>query len=98
MVQDLTDTPSTCTTQAPHWLVSQPTWVPVRPSFSRSSSTSRVRPSTSAVTRRPFTVSDTAGIPLSPSSLVWQEMSLPRQVVKARAFGEAHAEPAVTQS
>ena len=29
--------PSTCTTQAPHWLVSQPTCVPVRPSFSRSS-------------------------------------------------------------
>ena len=44
MVQDLTTSPSTCTTQAPHWLVSQPTWVPVRRSFSRSSSTSSVRP------------------------------------------------------
>ena len=29
-VQDLTARPSICTTQAPHWLVSQPTWVPVR--------------------------------------------------------------------
>ena len=28
-VQLFTDTPSTCTTQAPHWLVSQPTCVPV---------------------------------------------------------------------
>ena len=31
MVQDFTDLPSTWTTQAPHWLVSQPTCVPVRP-------------------------------------------------------------------
>ena len=30
MVQDFTARPSTWTTQAPHWLVSQPTWVPVR--------------------------------------------------------------------
>ena len=29
-VQDLTARPSIWTTQAPHWLVSQPTWVPVR--------------------------------------------------------------------
>ena len=29
-VHDFTARPSTCTTQAPHWLVSQPTCVPVR--------------------------------------------------------------------
>ena len=50
MVQDLTATPSTWTTQAPHCDVSQPIWVPVRPSFSRRSSTSSVRSSTSAET------------------------------------------------
>ena len=35
-VQDFTALPSTRTTQAPHCDVSQPTWVPVRPSVSRS--------------------------------------------------------------
>ena len=30
MVQHFTDRPLMCTVQAPHWLVSQPTWVPVR--------------------------------------------------------------------
>ena len=29
-LQDFTDAPSRWTTQAPHWAVSQPTWVPVR--------------------------------------------------------------------
>ena len=75
MVQDFTEAPSTWTTQAPHWLVSQPTWVPVRPSFSRSSSTSRVRPSTSTVECFPFTVSDTWGIVLS--LIQWRGVSLP---------------------
>src|SRR5580704_7926507 len=55
-VQDLTASPLTCTTQAPHWLVSQPTCVPVRPSCSRSSCTKRVRPSTVADAGLPFTV------------------------------------------
>src|SRR5271170_3877851 len=55
-VQDLTASPSTCTTQAPHWLVSQPTWVPVSPRCSRSNCTKRVRPSTVAETGLPFTV------------------------------------------
>src|SRR5499427_6497554 len=55
-VQALTASPSTWTTQAPHWLVSQPTWVPVRPSCSRSNCTKRVRPSTVAETGLPFTV------------------------------------------
>src|SRR5215472_16349014 len=55
-VHDLTASPSTCTTQAPHWLVSQPTCVPVRPSCSRNSCTKRVRPSTVAETGLPFTV------------------------------------------
>ena len=42
--------PSTMTVQAPHWLVSQPTCVPVRPSCSRRKCTSSVRGSTSPVT------------------------------------------------
>src|SRR5215472_14367379 len=56
MVQDLTDLPSRWTTHAPHWLVSQPTWVPVRPRCSRRNCTSRVRGSTEPVTALPFTV------------------------------------------
>src|SRR5271156_4432364 len=64
MVQLLIEAPSTWTTQAPHWLVSQPTWVPVRPSFSRNSWTSNVRGSTSAEALRPFTVRETLGIDL----------------------------------
>src|ERR1700704_1491080 len=55
-VQDLTALPSICTTQAPHWLVSQPTWVPVKFRWSRRSCTRRVRSSTSAETALPFTV------------------------------------------
>src|SRR5690349_11413242 len=55
-VHALTASPSTWTTQAPHWLVSQPTCVPVRPSCSRSNCTSNVRPSTVAETGLPFTV------------------------------------------
>src|ERR1700746_311705 len=55
-VQALTASPSTWTTQAPHWLVSQPPWGPVRPSCSRSSWTNNVRPSTVAETGLPFTV------------------------------------------
>ena len=39
----------TCTTQAPHWLVSQPTWVPVRLRFSRSRSATSVDGSMSTV-------------------------------------------------
>src|SRR3546814_8103612 len=52
MVQDLTLRPSTWTTQAPHWLVSQPTWVPVMPRMSRRSWTRSVRGSISRVTDR----------------------------------------------
>src|SRR5204862_507218 len=43
--------------QAPHWLVSQPTWVLVRLRFSRRRCTSSVRSSTSTETALPFTVS-----------------------------------------
>src|ERR1700712_5784322 len=66
-VHDLTARPSICTTQAPHWLVSQPTWVPVKLRFSRSSWTSSVRSSTSADTALPFTVNltvDTLNLPI----------------------------------
>src|SRR5262249_25498088 len=59
-VHALTALPSTCTTQAPHWDVSQPTWVPVSRRFSRRNCTRRVRGSTSPVTALPFTVSATA--------------------------------------
>src|SRR5689334_1389382 len=56
VVQDLTARPSRWTTQAPHWLVSQPTCVPVRRRFSRRNWTSNVLASTSAVAGLPFTV------------------------------------------
>ena len=62
--------PSTCTTQAPHWLVSQPTWVPVRPQLLAQELTSSVRASTSAVLALPFTVSVTCGIPHLPQKNV----------------------------
>src|SRR5437588_3437274 len=55
-VQAFTASPLTCTTQAPHWLVSQPTCVPVSPSCSRSSCTNKVRPSTVADAGLPLTV------------------------------------------
>ncbi len=34
-VHDFTAAPSSSTVQAPHWLVSHPTWVPVSASVSR---------------------------------------------------------------
>ena len=64
-VHDFTARPSRCTTQAPHWLVSQPTCVPVSRRFSRTNCTSRVLGSISAVAALPFTVMDTFVIPLS---------------------------------
>ena len=84
IVQDFTDLPSTWTTQAPHWLVSQPTCVPVRPSFSRRSSTSSVRPSTSTEWLLPFTCSVTWGIRLSQSGFL-----LARSVAIGRKRGQA---------
>src|SRR6516225_4198320 len=63
-VQAFTALPSTCTTQAPHWDVSQPTWVPVNRRFSRRNCTRSVRGSTSPVTALPFTVSATADMTL----------------------------------
>src|SRR5262249_46649098 len=59
-VQDFTALPSTCTTQAPHCEVSQPTWVPVSRRCSRRYCTRSVRGSTSPVTALPFTVRATA--------------------------------------
>src|SRR3954453_21854349 len=56
MVHDLIDLPSTWTTQAPHWLVSQPTWVPVSPRCSRRNWTNSVRASTFPDTALPLTV------------------------------------------
>src|SRR3954468_14887859 len=67
-VQDLTAWPSICTTQAPHWLVSHPIWVPVSPRWSRNRCTSSVRSSTAADTGLPFTVNltlDTLKPPLT---------------------------------
>lgn len=65
MAQDLTARPLTCTVQAPHWLVSQPTWVPVSARCSRSAWTSRVLGGTSMLAARPLTVNCTC-ISLSP--------------------------------
>src|SRR3954462_7623604 len=56
IVQDLIDLPSIWTTQAPHWLGSQPTWVPVRPRCSRRNWTSSVRASTFPEAGLPLTV------------------------------------------
>src|SRR5438093_12063758 len=55
-VHDLTAMPSTRTVHAPHWLVSQPILVPVRPATSRRKWTSRSRGSTSRASARPLTV------------------------------------------
>src|ERR1700722_9977522 len=65
VVQDLTALPSRCTTQAPHWEVSQPTWVPVSRRFSRRNCTRRVRESTLALTGLPFTISEILAIQYS---------------------------------
>src|SRR6267378_5097646 len=53
--QDFTAWPSSRTVHAPHWLVSQPTCVPVSPSSSRRKWTSNIRGSTSRVAAAPFT-------------------------------------------
>src|SRR6516165_9816000 len=66
-VQDFTARPSIWTTQAPHWLVSQPTCVPVRSSWSRKTWTRSVRSSTSTETALPFTVSLTVDTYPSPN-------------------------------
>ncbi len=55
MVQLFTAWPSTCTVHAPHWLVSQPTWVPVRLKSSLNSSTRSRRGSTSTSLCSPLT-------------------------------------------
>src|SRR3954465_15851202 len=62
VVQDFTALPSTCTTQAPHWEVSQPTWVPVSRRFSRRNWTSSARGSTLALTGLPFTIREILAI------------------------------------
>ena len=56
VVHDLADTPSTRTVHAPHWLVSQPIFVPVRLVTSRMKWTSSSRGSTSCSQSRPLTV------------------------------------------
>ena len=67
-VQDLTDSPSSSTVQAPQEVVSQPMLVAVRSATSRRKCTSSVRSSTSAVISLPLTVSETFTW-RSPSSL-----------------------------
>src|SRR4051812_13003705 len=64
-VQDFTALPSRWIVQAPHWDVSQPTFVPVRPMVSRRKSTSRVRGATSVSRRTPLTVIATGSTGLS---------------------------------
>src|SRR5262245_14998291 len=56
VVHDLIARPSRWTTQAPHWLVSQPTCVPVSRRFSRRNCTKSVLASMSALTGLPLTV------------------------------------------
>ena len=57
-MHDLALSPSTWTVQAPQLLVSQPTWVPVRPRSSRRKWTRRRRGSTSASWASPLTVTE----------------------------------------
>src|SRR5438309_1384012 len=59
MVQDLTLCPSSSTVHAPQLLVSQPTWVPVRPASSRMYCTSNSRGSTSCSCLAPLMVTAT---------------------------------------
>ena len=59
MAQDLMARPSSSTVQAPHWLVSQPTCVPVSWRCSRSACTSRVLAGASTLAGRPLTVNCT---------------------------------------
>src|SRR5215472_17972017 len=80
IVHDFIARPFTCTTQAPHWVVSQPTCVPVKPSVSLRKSTSIVRPSTTLWTKRPFTVIETSGIVLSSSIISPLAESLHRRL------------------
>ena len=58
--QDRTALPSRSTVQAPHTPCSQPRWVPVSPSPSRSRSASVVRPLTSPSQGRPLTSNPTS--------------------------------------
>src|SRR5687767_14686608 len=61
-VQDLALRPSMSTVHAPHWLVSQPTCVPVRLRCSRKKCTRSVRGSTCALRTLPLTVMATCSI------------------------------------
>src|SRR5207253_798429 len=64
-VQDFTALPSRWIVQAPHWDVSQPTFVPVRPRWSRISSASSVRGSTCTSRRTPLISSATVSTGVS---------------------------------
>src|SRR5262245_29943827 len=66
LVHDLVATPSTRTVQDPHWLVSQPTLVPVSRATSRMKCTSNKRGSTSRAYERPLIVMLTATFMVRP--------------------------------
>jgi hypothetical protein len=59
VLHDLMARPLTSTVQAPHWAVSQPTWVPVSLRFSRMTSTKNVLGATSTLAALPLTLSCT---------------------------------------
>src|SRR6516225_2802116 len=84
-VQDLIALPLTCTTQAPHCDVSQPTCVPVSRKCSRKSCTSSVRGSTLAVMGLPFTVMDTAAVSPAIGSLLEMRSKTLRFASQARS-------------
>src|SRR5437016_9758930 len=90
IVQLFTDFPSTMTTHAPHWLVAQPTCVPVKPRCSRSSCTNKVRPSTVADAGLPLTVRLTVFC-MEPSLITYG------RAVFCRGRGEFRAPPRVGQ-
>ena len=78
-VQDLALRPSMSTVQAPHWLVSQPTCVPVRLRCSRRKWTRSIRGSTCALRTLPFTVIETWTMRPSSAHSLYKTRSTPKR-------------------
>src|SRR4051794_34241631 len=98
------ESPLTWTTQAPHWLVSHPTWVPARPRLPRRKSTSNVRASTSPLAALPLTVMltetmpSTSQLPLMPCPMAGSVASAPRYGAACSLVAEARFRACQRQS
>src|SRR5712691_881314 len=93
-VQDFTPCPSTSTVHAPQLLVSQPTWVPVRPASSRMYCTSNSRGSTSCSCLAPLMV--TASLRLIRTSYLRAEPAANRYSTRIRECLARRSEPVET--